>query len=307
MPAHNAERYLGGAIRSVQAQTYSNFELIIVDDGSTDDTSSVARALAHDDRRIRVLSQSRAGVAGARNRGLADARGVYVANLDADDLWRPTFLERTVSALEADEAAPFAFARSVWIDPDDHVLDHPPISLPKELPYRELLLRNPIGNGSAALMRTSAIRDFGGYDEAHVARFRQGEDWLLQLRLSWRGAARVVDEPLVLYRIWTDSASHRVQDAVAGSLEVIRRCRLEGPRLDRNAFRSAASLTLLWNARRAWRQNDRRLALGLLLRAYVGNPTWFTLPELRQPLADLPAKIRRAVAPRRSAGVVLRH
>jgi len=195
----------------------------------------------------------------------------------------------------------------VWIDPDDHVLDQPPIPLPRELPYRELLLRNPVGNGSATLMLTSAVRDCGGYDEGHVARFRQGEDWLLQLRLSWRGPARVVDEPLVLYRIWTDSASQQVQDAIAGSLEVIRRCRREGPRLDAAAYRDAASLALLWNARRAWRQNDRRAAFQLLLRAYAGNPTWFTLPELRAPLAGMPRRLRRLAAPKRSPDMALRH
>lgn len=307
VPAYNAGRYLGRSIRSVRAQTFPDFELIVVDDGSTDDTLDVLRRYVDEDPRIRCIAQPRGGVAAARNRALAEARGAYVANLDADDLWRQNFLERTWAALEANEAAPFAFARSLWIDPEDHILDQQPIPLPEEVAYRELLLRNPIGNGSATLMRTDMVRECGGYDQDLVARFRQGEDWMLQLRLSWRGAARVVDEPLVLYRIWTDSTSHKVQSAVAGSLEVIRRCRQDGPRLDGEAYRSAASLTLLWNARRAWRQNDRRLALGLLLRAYAGNPTWFTLPEMRAPVAAIPRKLHKAAAPRRSPDMALRH
>jgi glycosyltransferase involved in cell wall biosynthesis len=297
IPAHNAAGYLGRAIESVRAQSFADFEVIVVDDGSTDQTSEVAHRCAAEDGRIRALQQSRAGVAAARNRALAEARAPYVANIDADDVWRPGFLERTVAALESDgAAAPFAFARSLWIDPDDRVLDQAPIPLPAEVDYRELLLRNPVGNGSATLMRTRAVRDSGGYDEAHVARFRQGEDWLLQLRLSWQGPARVVDEPLVLYRIWPSSASHAVKTAVAGSLEVIRRCRREGPRLDRSVYRAAASLTLLWHARRAWSLRDRRLALHLLLRAYGGNPTWFRLPELREPVRTLPGKLSRVVA-----------
>jgi glycosyltransferase involved in cell wall biosynthesis len=307
VPAHNAGGYLARTLRSVAAQTLADLELIVVDDGSTDDTLAVARACARDDHRIRVVSQAQAGVAAARNRALSEARGAYVANIDADDLWRPTFLERCVGALESrGPGAPFAFARSQWIDRDDRVLPQEPIRLPAELDYRELLLRNPIGNGSAAVMRTAAVRECGGYDEAHVRRFRQGEDWLLQLQLSWRGAAPVIDEPLMLYRVWPGSTSHRVEESVAASLEVIRRCRLDGPRLDAGAYRSATSLMLLWNARRAWQVNDRKLALSLLVRAYASNPAWFTLPELRAALASGPRKVRKTIVTIMGPDVALR-
>jgi hypothetical protein len=294
IPAHNAGGYLARTLQSVTAQTLADFEIIVVDDGSTDDTRQVALAAALGDRRIRVVGQAQAGVAAARNRALAEARGVYIANLDADDLWRPTFLERTVASLEA-SGAPFAFARSLWIDPDDRVLPQEPIPLPVELDYRELLVRNPIGNGSAVVMRGATVRECGGYDEAHSKRFRQGEDWLLQLKLSWFGPGRVIDEPLALYRIWPGSTSHRVPEATAASLEVIRRCRVDGPPLDAGAYRSATSLLLMWQARRAWAMGDRRLALGLVLRAFAGNPAWFTLPELRAVVASAPRVVGRAL------------
>jgi glycosyltransferase involved in cell wall biosynthesis len=302
VPAYNAGAYLGRTIRSVRDQTFADFELIIVDDGSTDDTLEVASASGVADARIRIVRQPRGGVAAARNRGLAEARAPFVANIDADDLWRPAFLERTLAALQASGSwASFAFARSLWIDPDDRVLEQQPIPLPAELRYRELLLHNPVGNGSSALMRTSDVRACGGYDEGLVARFQHAEDWMLQLRLSWRGPACVVDEALVLYRIWASSASHSVKEAAAGSLEVIRRCRLEGPPLRMRAYRDAASLMLLWNARRARGIGDRKLALALLLQAYVSNPMWFTLPELRAPLANLPRRLCDAFWARRSA------
>jgi glycosyltransferase involved in cell wall biosynthesis len=302
IPAHNAGRYLGRTLQSVRAQTFPDFEVIIVDDGSTDDTPEVARAYAERDRRIRLVRQPRAGAAAARNRALAEARGAFVANLDADDLWRPAFLQRTMAALEAGgPRTVFAFARSLWIGPDDELLPQKPVPLPRELDYRELLLRNPIGNGSAALMRTAAVRACGGYDEDLVRAVGQGEDWLLQLRLSWRGPARVVDEPLVRYRIWTSSASHRVEQAAAASWEVIRRCRAEGPPLDAGAYRSAISLMLVWNARRAWRMRHHGVALRLLMQAYVANPAWFLLPELRGPLASLPRKLGRALVARGAA------
>jgi glycosyltransferase involved in cell wall biosynthesis len=298
IPAYNAGAYIGRTLESVKQQTFGDFEVIVVDDGSTDDTAEVVQAFAKDDGRIRLVRQAQSGQAAARNRAIAEARGRYVANLDADDLWRPAFLARTVAALEANGGkAPFAFARSLWISPDDRVFVQKPIPLPAELHYRDLLLRNPVGNGSAALMRTDAVRASGGYDEALVKRFRQGEDWMLQLRLSWFGPAAVIDEPLVLYRIWNGSTSHRVDEAVAACMEVIRCCRAEGPPLSAGDYRSATSLTLLWHARRAWRLNDRRLAVRLLTRAYGGNPAWFTVPELRAQVASGLRKVGRAIAP----------
>jgi glycosyltransferase involved in cell wall biosynthesis len=308
MPVYNEAAVIADVIGELGRDVVARLdgaEVVVVDDGSTDETFEEARGCAARDGRIRIVRQPRGGVAAARNRGLAEARGAYVGNLDADDLWRPTFLERAVAAL-AESGAPFAFARSLWIDPDDRELPQHPIPLPAELHYRDLLVRNPIGNGSAALMRTAAVRDCGGYDEAHVRRFRQGEDWLLQLRLSWRGPARIIDEPLVLYRIWPGSASHRVDESVAASLEVIRRCRTEGPPLDAGAYRSATSLMLLWNARRAWGAGDRRRALSLVLRAYAGNPSWFTLPELRAALTAAPRKAGKALAALTAAGVAPR-
>jgi glycosyltransferase involved in cell wall biosynthesis len=299
IPAYNAGAYIGRTLQSVKQQTLRDLEVIVVDDGSTDDTAEVVRAWAQGDGRIRLIRQARSGQAAARNRAIADARGRYVANLDADDLWRSAFLARTVAALESrGPKAPFAFARSLWIGPDDRIFVQKPIPLPVELHYRDLLLRNPVGNGSAALMRTDAVRACGGYDEALVARFRQAEDWMLQLRLSWLGPAPVIDEPLVLYRIWSGSTSHRVEEAVAACMEVIRRCRAEGPPLSAGDYRSAASLMLLWHARRAWRLNDRRLALRLLLRAYGRNPAWFTVPELRAQMASSLRKAGRAIAAR---------
>jgi GT2 family glycosyltransferase len=299
IPAYNAGAYIGRTLQSVKHQTFRDFEVIVVDDGSTDDTADVVRAWTEGDERFRLIRQAQSGQAAARNRAIAEARGRYIAALDADDLWRSAFLAHTVAALEArGPQAPFAFARSLWIGPDDRIFVQKPIPLPVELHYRDLLLRNPIGNGSAALMRTDAVRACGGYDEALVKRFHQGEDWMLQLRLSWLGPAAVIDQPLVLYRIWNGSTSHRVEEAVAACMEVIRCCRSQGPPLSAGDYRSATSLMLLWHARRAWRLNDRRLAVRLLLRAYGRNPAWFTIPELRAQVASVLRNGGRAIGAR---------
>ena len=284
MPAYNVGSYVGRAIASVQAQTLQDFELIVVDDGSTDDTAAVVGAAAARDSRIRLIRQPNGGVAAARNRALADARAAYVANLDSDDIWRPAFLERTAAALDHDPRAPFAFARSLWIDPHDELMDQVEQPLPSHVDYRLLLLRNPVGNGSAALMRAEAVRAAGGYDEELVRRYGQVEDWMLQLRLTWRGDAVVVPDSLVLYRIDPQSSSHALERMARAGLQVVRRCKAEGPRLRAADYWSAKSLMLLWITRRARLQGRWGLAGRLAAWTYLSHPLWFTLPELRRPL-----------------------
>ena len=107
IPAYNAAATLAPAIRSVQLQTVSDFELIVIDDGSQDETPELARSFC-DDERIHVVTQENKGLPGARNAGIARARGRYVGLLDADDMWMPTFLEAMGEALDANPEAGFA-------------------------------------------------------------------------------------------------------------------------------------------------------------------------------------------------------
>jgi glycosyltransferase involved in cell wall biosynthesis len=287
IPAYNAAEYIARTLESLHTQTFADFEAIVVDDGSKDHTADIVREFVTRDTRIRLIQQANAGVAAARNRALAEARGRYLANLDSDDMWRPTFLERTIAALEsAGEDAVFAFAQTLWIDEHDRLLPQASQAAPATVGYRELLIRNPVGNGSAMVMRTAAVREIGGYDAELVRDFGQTEDWQLLLQLSWRGRVVIVAEPLVLYRILPQSSSHAVERSARAALEVIRRCQVNGPRLDRRDYWTARSLTLLWLARRALRIGRARLALALAARAYLANPLWFTLPELRGPIVN---------------------
>ena len=288
VPAYNAAAHLGRTLSSLRSQTLRDFEVIVVDDGSADDTAAIASEAASRDGRFRLIRQANAGVAAARNRGLAEARGRYFANLDADDLWRPQFLERTVEALEAaGEGAAFAFARTRWIGPDDALLPDEAARQSPRVDYRELLLRNPVGNGSASLMRTADVRRVGGYDEALVRDLGNGEDWRLSLQLARLGEIIVVDEPLVLYRIAPGSSSQAVGRAAKAACRVIAQCAAEEPKLPLRDYWAARSLALLWLSRRARSQGRGALRLRLLAAAYLTNPLWFLLPELRAPFIRL--------------------
>jgi cellulose synthase/poly-beta-1,6-N-acetylglucosamine synthase-like glycosyltransferase len=108
MPTYNYGRYVADAIESIQAQTFGNFEIVVVDDGSTDDTAAILAASA--EPRLKVIRQERAGTASARNRGLEAARGEFITWLDADDLWKPAFLERHLAVLEAEPEVGYSFS-----------------------------------------------------------------------------------------------------------------------------------------------------------------------------------------------------
>ena len=114
VPVFNGERYLGDAIESICQQTYQKFEIIVIDDGSTDGTAAVARQYGH---RIRYLRQLNAGTGAARNLGLAAAQGEFIAFLDADDLWHPEKLERQMARFEARHELDYclAYVRNFWV------------------------------------------------------------------------------------------------------------------------------------------------------------------------------------------------
>lgn len=117
MPAFNAERYIAATVESVLMQTYKELELIVVDDGSTDQTKEIADCLAQKDSRILVVHQENGGTSVARNRGLDIAQGEFVAFLDADDLWEATFLEKTYQKISSDgEDFVYAFTEEIGVN-----------------------------------------------------------------------------------------------------------------------------------------------------------------------------------------------
>jgi glycosyltransferase involved in cell wall biosynthesis len=291
IPTYNGSWCIERTLRSVQRQTLTDFEAIVVDDGSTDDTAEVARRCVAGDRRFRVVRQPNAGVAAARNRALGEAKAPYAAPLDHDDLWEPAFLAETTTALDRVGArAVMAFARSVLIDAQDRTPPQAPAAIPALVDYRELLRRNPIGNGSAMVARTEALREVG-FDTDLVARFGQADDWWTQLQLSWRGEVIFIDAPLVRYRITAAGASNaQIRKIARATREVLRRARRSGPRLAARDYWDARSLAMVWQARRARAAGQTRLALALGAEAYASHPLWVLEPELRDPIIQSVAK-----------------
>lgn len=165
MPCHNAAEHLPASIGSVQAQTYISWELVIVDDGSTDNSWRVLQKFSEADSRVRVFQQSNAGAAAARNRALREARGSYTAFLDSDDTWDPEFLEVMLAALAANPAAGLAYCgwQNIGLGKER---DKPFIPPDYENDDKvELLLEGCRWPIHGALVRTNIIRDAGCFDE----------------------------------------------------------------------------------------------------------------------------------------------
>jgi glycosyltransferase involved in cell wall biosynthesis len=213
VPAYNAGQYLSHTLDSVCEQTYQDFEIIIVDDGSVDDTGEIAARYARKDGRIKVIRQRNGGVGAARNAAIETARGKYIAPLDADDIWFPGKLERQVTLLEeGGNSWGLAYCWSKRIDPAGAIM-----GFSNEFTFRgdifySLLFRNFIGCASVPLFRTAAVREAGGY----LTRGQQGgsqgcEDWLLLLKVAARYQVGEAQDFLVGYR---DSASSMSKNVV---------------------------------------------------------------------------------------------
>jgi hypothetical protein len=208
VPAFNASATLRETLASVSAQTVRDIEILVVDDGSTDDTAQIARSAAADDSRIRLLSQANAGVAAARNAGLEAARATFVAPIDADDLWHPNYLQKQLAVLRRDPELSLVYSNFRLIDTSSSVIKTPPRSTVRGWVYLRHLAHNIVGNGSAIMFRRDLALSFGGYD----SRLRQAgaegcEDYLLQIQIARRSRFGVVPESLVGYRKRRDAMS----------------------------------------------------------------------------------------------------
>jgi glycosyltransferase involved in cell wall biosynthesis len=220
MPAYNAERFLGQAIQSVLDQTLQDFEVIVIDDGSTDGTREVVTGF--EDPRIRYIYQDNRGPAAARNTGIAAATGEYVAPLDADDLALPHRLAAQLGALEADSTLSVVGSGYVWIDEQGQQVSwdhHSWQKWPELNRIRDWLFDCPFVP-SATMFRRAGWEDVGGFDEELIG----PEDWNFWMRLVLKGHRLAWHKDVVcLYRYRRDGVSHDAERMTANCAKALRR------------------------------------------------------------------------------------
>jgi glycosyltransferase involved in cell wall biosynthesis len=195
-PARDVALWIETAIRSVLHQTFSDFEMIVVDDGSVDETAAVAGSIA--DPRLTVVRQKQRGSAAARNAGMAACTAQYVGFLDGDDVWAPEKLERQVAILDSHPEIDLTFSWSRIIDQSGASTGYLPRAAPGATGFDDVFTRDVIGNGSSVVARRSALDQVGPFDET----LRAAVDFDMWLRIA---AIRpencwCVPEPLTLYR-----------------------------------------------------------------------------------------------------------
>ena len=205
IPTFNCARFLGRAIGSAFAQSYTDYEIIVVDDGSTDDTRQV---LAEFGDRIRYFYQTNGGLSSARNLALSQARGEFIAYLDADDLWYPHRLATQVAFLDAHKECGFVHSDVTIIDEADEVIHHRyNAETGREVPqgYCVLnLLRRCHVQVPTVLERRECIERVGRFD----GRLKTAQDYLHWIRIAMDGmAVGYIAEPLAMYRRTTSSLS----------------------------------------------------------------------------------------------------
>lgn len=214
VPCYNQAHFLPTAVDSVLAQTFEDWELIIVNDGSTDDTAVVADQF--DDPRITVIHQENRGLSGARNRGIAAANGQFVAFLDADDMWDRRFLQTCHSVLVSRKDVTAVFSGSGFMDLAGNILpQRNGRGLEPDL-VRRRLMEGGFFPVHAALVRASCLDD-RSFDE----RLTSAEDWDLWLRLTTHGRICGIPDVLAYYRIYPGSMSTDVERMRVNHLTII--------------------------------------------------------------------------------------
>jgi glycosyltransferase involved in cell wall biosynthesis len=203
VPAYNAARTLESTLRSILVQTVTDYEVIVVDDGSTDGTARIA---ADAGAPVVCLCKPNGGVSTARNHGLAHAKGRYVAFLDADDLWEPEKLERQLALMTARPNIGACFTGYLRVDDAINVIDQEHARDYTDFCAALLLGSMVVQLTSTALVRRSVTDDVGGFDPA----FSQCADWDYALRLSTRTSFAQLDAPLARYRQSSTSMSNDI-------------------------------------------------------------------------------------------------
>lgn len=275
IPVYKAEKYIAATVQSVLDQTYKNFELIIVDDGSPDKSVEICQQF--NDRRIKIIRQQNRGVCAARNAGIRQAEGEYLAFLDGDDLWLPEKLEKHIEHLENSPSVGLSFSHSAFIDEAGEPLGIYQMAKVRDISSELILCRNPIGNGSTPVIRRETLAAikfqdnvFGSMEDCYFdERFHHIEDiecWLrIHIQTDWE--IEGIPEALTLYRVTSGGASTNLARQFESLEKVLEKTRSYAPELVAKWGDAAKAYQLRFLARRAVRMQAASTAVEFAHRA----------------------------------------
>lgn len=292
VPCYNAAETLAATLQSATRQTFTDIEIIVVDDGSTDGSPAIVTELAKSDPRLKLLSQANGGVSAARNAGIGAANARLIALLDADDAWAPDHLATHVQRMAHEPRLGVSFSPARFVDTSGRIVG---CSQPKlrNINPADLLISNPTTTCSTLVIRRDVFRDVGLFRTA--MRHNEDQEWLFRVTLSgWLMAGDAT--PRVDYRTSPDGLASDLDGMLRGFEIMILEARKLAPVLvGREEARARASM-LRYLARRAIRlQLAPAVAQTYMLRALATAP-FLALREPRATLATiLAAWVPRAV------------
>jgi glycosyltransferase involved in cell wall biosynthesis len=253
---YNGAPYLSETIKSLLSQTFGDFELLAVDDGSTDESSEIV--CSFDDQRIRLIKQKNGGLCDALNAGIAEAKAPWVARCDQDDICFPRRLERQLQVMKDRPEAIGVFAYTTkfgskhrWSNADKVVV------APGEVKTFEPM-KDGCLLGSTMFMQTAALQLVGGFRQAYYP----ADDWDLELRLAQAGTVLVLREPVIAYRFHTSANTYRLfaemQDKRRWAEDSYARRMESAPELTLDEFQMAQRKDV-WVRLRRYRKDSARL------------------------------------------------
>ena len=271
IPTYNGAKYIEATLESVLNQTFQDFEIIVVDDASTDPTPLLIEQVAHSNSKIRLLRQPNAGAQAARNNGIRHSTGSLIAMLDQDDRWLPTFLEQLVPCLENYHIV----IADLQIINDEGRITNPwkrarLVSL--SLPY--ILIISGIVSPSGMLFRRYFWQEIGPFEETLPV---MGDvDWLIRAALSG-GRAALVSRPVWQYRVHSSNTSHNIAAMVDEAGRILD-LTYQRPNLPRHVLNYKSYAYLIHNvtaAAKFYARHDSATARHFLGQAYQGSPSDF--------------------------------
>lgn len=237
IPAYNAERTVLETVESVQKQTFSDIEIIVIDDGSTDRTVEIIQRIR--DERLKICSYKNGGLPVARNRGISHANGEFISFIDADDLWTLDKLELQLAALQQHPEAGVAYSwTSYFIDGQEQsIFPYNPVFSEGNV-YDKLLVNNFVASGSNILARRKAIESVGEFEPT----LKSCEDWDFYIRLAAKWHFVVVPKHQILYRQSLNTLTSKVEVMEKEALRVVERAYEAAP----PKYQSLKNQSLSW-------------------------------------------------------------
>lgn len=289
VPAFNVSATVTQTLDALLAQTFTDSEIIVVDDGSTDSTSKVLNRYTGNPR-VRIIQQRNRGLAGARNTGIDAAKGLAIGFCDADDIWEPSKLAEHIAHLQDRPDVGVSYAGSSLIDEDGAELGFAQRPRLQNVSAAHILKRNPIGNGSAAVIRREVFRDIAYRPKSERVRdwyfdetFRQSEDiecWLrIALTTDWDFEG--IDGLLTRYRVNSQGLSANTQQQLAAWERMVAKLSTLNPAFFARHLQPARAYQLRYLARRAISDLDSHRAVEM---------TKASLSQSLRPVIEEPAK-----------------